>query len=49
MGIDILYVVEFNKEFSQVSPETFVEEMLFPLNLQTAVVGFDFRFGHGRR
>ncbi len=46
MGIDILYVVEFNKEFSQVSPETFVEEMLLPLNLQTAVVGFDFRFGH---
>ena len=46
MGIDILYVVEFNKEFSQVSPEAFVEEMLFPLNLQTAVVGFDFRFGH---
>ncbi|KOP67682.1 riboflavin biosynthesis protein RibF [Bacillus sp. FJAT-18019] len=46
MGIDILYIVEFNKEFSQISPDTFVEEMLFPLNLQTAVVGFDFRFGH---
>lgn len=41
-----MYVVEFNKEFSQISPETFVEEMLFPLHLQTAVVGFDFRFGH---
>ncbi|GAB6931452.1 bifunctional riboflavin kinase/FAD synthetase [Paenibacillus sp. JCM 10914] len=46
MGIDILYVVEFNLEFSRVSPEAFVEEVLLPLKLQTAVVGFDFRFGH---
>ncbi|CAM3637037.1 MULTISPECIES: bifunctional riboflavin kinase/FAD synthetase [Paenibacillus] len=46
MGIDILYVVEFNKAFSEVSPEAFVSDMLLPLSLQTAVVGFDFRFGH---
>ncbi|WP_054956120.1 bifunctional riboflavin kinase/FAD synthetase [Paenibacillus dakarensis] len=45
MGVDILYVVDFNEEFSQVSPEDFVTEMLMPLQLHTAVVGFDFRFG----
>lgn len=45
MGIDILYVVDFNEDFSQVSPEDFVTEMLMPLQLHTAVVGFDFRFG----
>ena len=45
MGVDILYVVDFNEELSQVSPEDFVKEMLMPLQLHTAVVGFDFRFG----
>lgn len=45
MGVDILYVVDFNEEFSRVSPEDFVTEMLLPLQLHTAVVGFDFRFG----
>lgn len=45
MGVDILYVVDFNEDFSQVSPEDFVTEMLMPLQLHTAVVGFDFRFG----
>ncbi|KKO53302.1 bifunctional riboflavin kinase/FAD synthetase [Paenibacillus sp. DMB20] len=45
MGIDILYVVDFNEDFSRVSPEDFVTGMLLPLQLHTAVVGFDFRFG----
>ncbi|WP_373323191.1 bifunctional riboflavin kinase/FAD synthetase [Paenibacillus polysaccharolyticus] len=46
MGVDILYVVEFNESFSQLSPEQFVHELLLPLQTRTAVVGFDFRFGH---
>ncbi len=46
MGVDILYVVEFNESFSKLSPEQFVHELLLPLQTQTAVVGFDFRFGH---
>lgn len=45
MGVDILYVVDFDEDFSRVSPEDFVKEMLVPLKIQTAVVGFDFRFG----
>ncbi|WP_094092563.1 bifunctional riboflavin kinase/FAD synthetase [Paenibacillus physcomitrellae] len=46
LGIDYFYVVEFNEAFSKVSPEQFVAGMLLPLNIQTAVIGFDFHFGH---
>lgn len=46
MGIDYLYIVDFNDAFSQVSPEDFVRGMLLPLQVHTAVVGFDFRYGY---
>lgn len=45
MGVDYLYIVEFNDAFSRVSPQNFVNGMLLPLGTHTAVVGFDFRFG----
>ncbi|GGF79986.1 riboflavin biosynthesis protein [Paenibacillus albidus] len=46
MGVDILYIVEFNEQLSRVSPQNFVSVMLLPLQVVTAVVGFDFRFGY---
>ncbi|WP_379126624.1 bifunctional riboflavin kinase/FAD synthetase [Paenibacillus sp. sgz500958] len=46
MGVDILYIIEFNEQLSKVCPEDFVTGMLFPLQLIAAVVGFDFRFGY---
>lgn len=46
MGVDILYVIEFNEQLSRVSPQNFVSVMLLPLHIVTAVVGFDFRFGY---
>ncbi|OKP79066.1 bifunctional riboflavin kinase/FMN adenylyltransferase [Paenibacillus sp. P3E] len=46
MGVDILYIIEFNEQLSKVSPEDFVSLMLLPLQIVTAVVGFDFRFGY---
>ncbi|MBO2945707.1 bifunctional riboflavin kinase/FAD synthetase [Paenibacillus sp. F411] len=46
LGVDILYVIEFNESFSRITPEQFVKDMLLPLSLHTVVVGFDFRFGH---
>ncbi|WP_458460533.1 bifunctional riboflavin kinase/FAD synthetase [Paenibacillus sp.] len=46
MGVDVLYVVEFNEDFSRLMPEQFVHDLLIPLQTRTAVVGFDFRFGH---
>ncbi|ASA22216.1 bifunctional riboflavin kinase/FAD synthetase [Paenibacillus donghaensis] len=46
MGVDILYIIEFNEQLSRVSPQNFVAGMLLPLQISTAVVGFDFRFGY---
>ncbi|AHV97815.1 bifunctional riboflavin kinase/FAD synthetase [Paenibacillus sabinae] len=46
LGVDVLFVIEFNEELSRVSPRDFVERMLLPLNISAAVVGFDFRFGY---
>lgn len=46
MGVDLLYIIEFNEQLSRVSPQDFVTGMIFPLELATAVVGFDFRFGY---
>lgn len=46
MGVELLYIIEFNEELSRVSPADFVSVMLLPLQIITAVVGFDFRFGY---
>jgi len=46
MGVDILYIIAFNEQLSRVSPQNFVSGMLLPLQIVTAVVGFDFRFGY---
>jgi len=46
MGVDILYIIEFNEQLSHVSPQDFVSGMLLPLQIITAVIGFDFRFGY---
>ncbi|AIQ18950.1 bifunctional riboflavin kinase/FAD synthetase [Paenibacillus sp. FSL L8-0436] len=46
MGVDILYIIEFNEQLSRVSPQDFVSVMLLPLHIVTAVIGFDFRFGY---
>ncbi|NQX46223.1 bifunctional riboflavin kinase/FAD synthetase [Paenibacillus tritici] len=46
MGVELLYIIDFNEELSRVSPADFVSVMLLPLQIVTAVVGFDFRFGY---
>lgn len=45
LGVDYMYVGEFTPEFSKVPPSDFVTKVLLPLQVATAVVGFDFRFG----
>lgn len=45
-GVDVAYIMNFDKSFSQISPSQFVEELLVKLKVSTVVVGFDFRFGH---
>lgn len=45
LGIDVLYVVTFDKQFASLSPETFIEEYVVGLNVHHVVAGFDFTFG----
>lgn len=46
IGVDYCFVVSFDHSFAKVSPEDFVQRMLFLLNVHTVVAGFDFTFGH---
>ncbi|HEU5138860.1 MAG TPA: bifunctional riboflavin kinase/FAD synthetase [Bacillales bacterium] len=46
LGIDRLYIVEFNQSFSSLSPQQFVDEYMVGLSVQHAVTGFDFTYGH---
>ncbi|MBB6672866.1 bifunctional riboflavin kinase/FAD synthetase [Cohnella nanjingensis] len=49
LGMEVAYVVSFDMGFAEVSAERFVTELLLPLGVKTAVVGFDFKFGHRGR
>lgn len=46
MGVDTMYVAQFDEEFSRVSPQDFFTGVLLQLNIDTVVVGFDFHFGY---
>lgn len=46
LGVEIAYVMRFDLAFARVLPETFIREVLQPLNVRHTVVGFDFTFGH---
>lgn len=46
LNIDRLYVIEFNKELSLLSPREFIEHFIVGLNVKHVVAGFDFTFGH---
>ncbi|NVY97040.1 riboflavin biosynthesis protein RibF [Lactobacillus sp. DCY120] len=45
LGVDLVYIAEFNAQFSHLAPRAFVEEVLEQLNLDTLVAGFDWTFG----
>ncbi|NBD22420.1 bifunctional riboflavin kinase/FAD synthetase [Paenibacillus glycinis] len=45
LGVDVVYIVQFDLDFAKVSPFDFVGNMLRPLQVKRAVVGFDFTFG----
>lgn len=48
-GIDNLIIHPFNKEFSRLSAEDFVKEILVnQLNIQKIIIGYDHRFGRNR-
>ncbi|HXE74268.1 MAG TPA: bifunctional riboflavin kinase/FAD synthetase [Candidatus Xenobia bacterium] len=48
-GVDVVLVVNFTPEFSQLSPRQFVEEMIHRcLGARVVCIGANFRFGHGQ-
>jgi riboflavin kinase/FMN adenylyltransferase len=49
MGVDYVYLLEFNQELSRLSPGAYVEDVLLAgLNVRCLIVGNDFRFGYRR-
>jgi riboflavin kinase / FMN adenylyltransferase len=47
LGVDVLCVIPFTLDFSRLSPETFVHDVLVEhLHTSAVVVGENFRFGH---
>jgi len=47
ISLDYLYFDEFNEEFSRLSPEEFVKDILInKLHIKLAVVGYDYKFGY---
>jgi len=49
MGVEYVYVMGFDAELSQQSPQAYVEQRLIAgLNVKSLIVGNDFRFGHKR-
>nr|WP_306812875.1 bifunctional riboflavin kinase/FAD synthetase [Paenibacillus soyae] len=45
LGVDLVFVMRFDLRFAALSPEQFVSEVLLPLGVRHAAVGFDFTFG----
>ena len=45
-GLDFAYIRSFTKEFSQLSPSEFVDELVSTLNPKAVFVGYDYRFGY---
>ena len=45
MGVDTFYMVQFDHEFSMLSPEQFVVQYLRGLGVVHAVAGFDLTYG----
>lgn len=45
LGVDYLFVVQFNKRFASLSPREFVSKYLLRLRVEHVSVGFDFHYG----
>ena len=47
LGVDYVFIVKFDSNFSKITPDEFVTNILQTLHVANVVVGFDFRFGVG--
>lgn len=45
LGIDILYVVHFDRDFANLLPQEFVDMYIIGLNVKHVVAGFDYTYG----
>ncbi|TQR08570.1 FAD synthetase family protein [Psychrobacillus soli] len=45
LGVDIFYIVEFDKRFASLSPEEYVANYLLDFGVVHAVAGYDFTYG----
>ena len=45
LGVDYLVIIKFTKEFSQLTPQDFVDQVVIKLKADTVVVGFDYTYG----
>ncbi|MBC54651.1 MAG: bifunctional riboflavin kinase/FMN adenylyltransferase [Gammaproteobacteria bacterium] len=49
LGVDYVYLLEFNRELSRLSPESYIDDVLVAgLKVRCLIVGNDFRFGYQR-
>lgn len=46
LGVDSVYIREFDSEFMHLSPEEFIRMIIDKLNLRAVCVGYDYRFGY---
>lgn len=46
LGVQKLYIVQFDSNFSALSPKDFVHQYLIDFRVQHVVAGFDFRYGY---
>ncbi len=46
LGVEAVYIIHFDRAFSEVTAEQFVKSFIIPLGVKSTTVGFDFSFGH---
>lgn len=46
LNVDRLYIINFNKELSTLSPELFLQHFIIDLHITHLIAGYDFTFGH---
>ena len=48
LGVDYFIILETNKDVLNMSPESFVKEIIVPLGVKNVVSGFDYHFGKNK-
>ena len=46
LGVDFIYKVKFDSEFSEKTPEEFIKYLTENLNIKAVFCGYDYKFGH---